>query len=103
MPEPDSIDDLLRQSLRREATPALSPEFEHRLSGRLKPPTLGAKARRFLWCYALVGLVLYIGASIASGMDWRLATLSLLLPLVIVAILLRPFLWRRRSRHRIRT
>jgi hypothetical protein len=92
MPEPDAMEELLRQSLRREATPALSPEFERRLSGRLKPPALEAKVRRFLCCYALVGLVVFIAATMATRMDWRVATLSLLLPLGMAGILLRFYL-----------
>lgn len=91
MPEPDPIDRLLRRSLAVPSAPALSPDFERRLTQRIQPRRLNPKARTALTVYALFGLTASVGAMAASGMDLWLIALAIVAPIAAVAALLRPF------------
>lgn len=91
MSEPETIERLLRRSMTAESAPTLSPEFEQRLAHRLRPRRLSHRSRYFLRGYSLFGISLSCGTMYASGMDWRLAGLSVLIPLAITGAILRPF------------
>jgi len=91
MPEPETIDRLLHRSMAAESAPTLSPEFEQRLANRLKPRRLSTKSRFFLLGYSLLGIAISFWAMHASGMDWRIAGVSILVPLVIAGAILRPY------------
>ncbi len=89
MPHSETMDRLLRRSMTAESAPTLSPEFEQRLANRLRPRRLSPKSRYFLLGYSLVGISVSLWTMHASGMDGRLAALSVLVPLVIVGAILR--------------
>jgi hypothetical protein len=74
-----------------ESAPALSPEFEKRLANRLGPRRLSQKLRRLLFGYSLCGIAVSLGAMHAAGLDWRIAGLSILIPLIIVGAIFRSF------------
>jgi uncharacterized membrane protein YdbT with pleckstrin-like domain len=92
MTEPtEPIESFLRQSLAAETAPTLSPDFQQQLHQRLQPRRLGKKPRRFLIAYALTGLAVSVGALQLAGFSWWLILLFVLIPLIIVAIVLRPY------------
>lgn len=91
MPESETIDRLLRRSMAAESAPTLSPEFEQRLAKRLRPRRLSPKSRYFLLGYSLFGISISFWTMHAAGMDWRLAGLSVLVPLVIAGAIIRPY------------
>lgn len=101
MSDPDAMDRLLRRSLNTESAPTLSPEFERRLATRLRPRRLSPKSRGFLLGYSFLGFSLSLGTMHASGMDWRMVGLAVVVPLIITAAIIRP-LFRSRAEKRSR-
>ena len=86
----DSVESFLRQSLATETAPKLSPNFQQQLGARLQPRRTRKKQRRFLLAYALIGLIVSIGALQLAGFSIGIALLCVFAPLAIVAVALRP-------------
>jgi hypothetical protein len=85
----DSVESFLRQSLATETAPTLSPNFQQQLEARLPPRRLHKKQRQFLMAYALTALAVSVGALQLMGFSIGLTLLCVLVPLGIVAVMLR--------------
>ena len=90
----ETIDRLLRESLGDVPLPALPWDFEARLQATLENRSVRKNARRPLLIYAGVGFVACVLSMAASGLDWRISTLSILLPAAATFPVVRPFLRR---------
>jgi hypothetical protein len=91
MPDSEKIDDLLRRSLASSSLPSLSPDFEQRLAGHLRPRDVGARGRILLRGYGVLAFLASVGAMRASGMQWWLAALCLLASLALAIFLAQRF------------
>ncbi|MGC4047977.1 MAG: hypothetical protein QM758_29635 [Armatimonas sp.] len=99
MPEPDEFDQFLRRSLSGKSAPSLSDEFDQRLETRRKPRQMSPKSRYLLTGYSVVGLATSLAVMLASGLRWWLVLPLILVPVAVVAVLIRPYF---RSANRLR-
>jgi|CXWL01.1.fsa_nt_gi hypothetical protein len=84
--EPDPFDALLRDSLSAKARPQLTPNFTERVTSRLRPRRLGARARRTLWVYTVVAVGTCVVVMRALGVEWSLVAGSLAVTVTVGAI-----------------
>ena len=89
MPEPIEIEELLRESMNAAAPPTLTPTFTQRVTTRLRPRQLSARAKRALRFYALAAVVVSVAVMRSQGVEWSLIAVSLAVTAAI-GIILRP-------------
>ena len=89
MPEPIEIEALLRESMNAAAPPTLTPTFTQRVTTRLQPRQLSARAKRALRFYALAAVVVSVAVMRSQGVEWSLIAVSLAVTAAI-GIILRP-------------
>ncbi len=89
MPEPIEIEALLRESMDDGAPPTLTPEFTERVTARVRPRRLSARARRTLGWYTVGGLGASVVLMWSQGLGWGVIAGSLAVTAAIGVILRR--------------
>ncbi len=88
MSEQERIDGMLSQLL-SGPVPSLSPAFDRRLLRKVRRHRLSGAGRLALACYGAATLAISVVVMRQMGIGWDLITASAVVPLVMVAIVLR--------------
>ena len=86
IPEQEKMDGWLRQAMSGEPVPALSPDFEGRLTKRLRPRRLSAKGRLLLAGYAVVAVALSVWVMRSHSIDWPWIAAACVAPVAVAAV-----------------